>query len=206
MVQFHPTGMVWPPGVRGILVTEGVRCEGGMAAALGNVAHLDSWEAHFADTMKGGKLLNSWRMALIHAREAPERVLELERWGAVFDRTAAGLIHQRPFGAHTYPRLAHIGDRTGLELIRSLQDRLVHTEGIEVRMEVTVAALLTHQDRVAGALAYRRADGGLVVCSARAVLLATGGAGRIYRITSNSWECTGDGPALAYEIGAELQD
>jgi succinate dehydrogenase / fumarate reductase, flavoprotein subunit len=183
-----------------------VMAEGGMAAALANVAHLDSWEAHFADTMKGGKLLNSWRMALIHAREAPERVLELERWGAVFDRTASGLIHQRPFGAHTYPRLAHIGDRTGLELIRSLQDRLVHTDGIEVRMEVTVESLLTHEDRVAGALAYRRADGGLVACTARAVLLATGGAGRIYRITSNSWECTGDGPALAYEIGADLQD
>jgi succinate dehydrogenase / fumarate reductase flavoprotein subunit len=183
-----------------------VMAEGGMAAALANVAHLDSWEAHFADTMKGGKLLNSWRMALIHAREAPERVLELERWGAVFDRTGSGLIHQRPFGAHTYPRLAHIGDRTGLELIRSLQDRLVHTEGIEVQMEVTVAGLLTHENRVIGALAYRRSDGGLVVCTARAVLLATGGAGRIYRITSNSWECTGDGPALAYEIGAELQD
>ena len=183
-----------------------VMAEGGMAAALGNVAHLDSWEAHFADTMKGGKLLNCWRMALIHARESPERVLELERWGAVFDRTASGLIHQRPFGAHTYPRLAHIGDRTGLELIRSLQDRLVHTEGIEVRMETTVAALLTREDRVVGALTYRRADGGLVACTAGAVLLATGGAGRIYRITSNSWECTGDGPALAYEVGAELQD
>ena len=183
-----------------------VMAEGGMAAALGNVAHLDSWEAHFADTMKGGKLINNWRMALIHAREAPERVLELERWGAVFDRTAAGLIHQRPFGAHTYPRLAHIGDRTGLELIRSLQDRLVHTEGVQVHMEVTVARLLTWEDRAIGALAYRRADGRLVVCTARAVLLATGGAGRIYRITSNSWECTGDGPALAYEIGAQLQD
>ncbi|HXM54669.1 MAG TPA: FAD-binding protein [Candidatus Dormibacteraeota bacterium] len=183
-----------------------VMAEGGMAAALGNVAHVDSWEAHFADTMKGGKLLNSWRMALIHAREAPERVLELERWGAVFDRTAAGLIHQRPFGAHTYPRLAHIGDRTGLELIRSLQDRLVHTEHVEVHMEVTVARLLTHEDRAVGALAYRRSDGALVVYRARAVLLATGGAGRIYRITSNSWECTGDGTALAYEIGAQLQD
>ncbi len=183
-----------------------VMAEGGMAAALGNVAHLDGWEAHFADTMKGGKLLNDWRMALIHAREAPERVLELERWGAVFDRTASGHIHQRPFGAHTYPRLAHIGDRTGLELIRSLQDRLVHTEGVDVHMEVTVARLLTHEDRAVGALAYRRADGGLVVCTARAVLLATGGAGRIYRITSNSWECTGDGAALAYEIGAQLQD
>ncbi len=183
-----------------------VMAEGGMAAALGNVAHLDSWEAHFADTMKGGKLINNWRMALIHATEAPERVLELERWGAVFDRTRTGLIHQRPFGAHTYPRLAHIGDRTGLELIRSLQDHMVHTERVQVHMEVTVASLLTHEDRAVGALAYRRADGGLVVYTARAVLLATGGAGRIYRTTSNSWECTGDGAALAYEIGAELQD
>ncbi|HEY7200823.1 MAG TPA: FAD-binding protein [Candidatus Dormibacteraeota bacterium] len=183
-----------------------VMAEGGMAAALGNVAHLDSWEAHFADTMKGGKLLNSWRMALIHAREAPERVLELERWGAVFDRTATGEIHQRPFGAHTYPRLAHIGDRTGLELIRSLQDRMVHTEGVDVHMEVTVAGLLTRDGRVVGALAYRRADGALVVYRARAVLLATGGAGRIYRVTSNSWECTGDGAGLAYEVGAQLQD
>jgi succinate dehydrogenase / fumarate reductase flavoprotein subunit len=183
-----------------------VMAEGGMAAALANVAHMDSWEAHFADTMKGGKLLNSWRMAMIHAREAPERVLELERWGAVFDRTQEGLIHQRPFGAHTYPRLAHIGDRTGLELIRSLQDRLVHTPRVEVRMEVTVAQLLTAGGRVTGALAYRRADGSLLVCRARAVLLATGGAGRIYRVTSNSWECTGDGAALAYEAGARLQD
>ena len=183
-----------------------VMAEGGMAAALANVAHLDSWEAHFADTMKGGKLLSSWRMALIHAREAPDRVLELERWGAVFDRTGTGHIHQRPFGAHTYPRLAHIGDRTGLELIRSLQDRLVHTERVDVHMEVTIAGLLTHEDRVVGAVAYRRADGALVVYRARAVLLATGGAGRIYRITSNSWECTGDGTALAYEIGAQLQD
>ncbi len=183
-----------------------VMAEGGMAAALANVAHLDSWEAHFADTMKGGKLINSWRMAEIHAREAPECVLELERWGAVFDRTTSGRIHQRPFGAHTYPRLAHIGDRTGLELIRSLQDRLVHTERVEVHMETTVARLLISGGRAVGALAYRRSDGGLVVYTARAVLLATGGAGRIYRITSNSWECTGDGPALAYEIGAELQD
>jgi succinate dehydrogenase / fumarate reductase flavoprotein subunit len=183
-----------------------VMAEGGMAAALGNVAHLDSWEAHFADTMKGGKLINNWRMALIHAREAPERVLELERWGAIFDRTRDGLIHQRPFGAHTYPRLAHIGDRTGLELIRSLQDRMVHAEGVQVHMETTVVRLLTHEDRVIGALAYRRADGRLVAYTARAVLLATGGAGRIYRITSNSWECTGDGPALACEVGAELQD
>ena len=183
-----------------------VMAEGGMAAALSNVARLDNWEAHFADTMKGGKLLNNWRMALLHAQEAPERVLELERWGAVFDRTSVGRIHQRPFGGHTYPRLAHIGDRTGLELIRSLQDKLVHTPGIDVHMEVTVTRLLTGEGRVIGALAYRRDDGGLTVYSARAVLLATGGAGRVYRVTSNSWECTGDGTALAYDAGAQLQD
>src|SRR5205807_8568575 len=183
-----------------------VMAEGGMAAALANVAHLDSWEAHFADTMKGGKLINNWRMALIHAREAPACVLELERWGAVFDRTHDGLIHQRPFGAHTYPRLAHIGDRTGLELIRSLQDALVHTPGVEVHMEVTVVRLLRAAGRVVGALACGRADGRQIVYSARAVLLATGGAGRIYRVTSNSWECTGDGTMLAYEAGARLRD
>jgi succinate dehydrogenase / fumarate reductase flavoprotein subunit len=183
-----------------------VMAEGGAAAALANVAGLDSWEAHFADTMKGGKLINNWRMAELHAKESPERILELERWGAVFDRTEDGLIHQRPFGAHTYPRLAHIGDRTGLELIRSLQDALVHTPGVEVHMEVTVVRLLLAAGRVVGALAYARADGRLIVYSARAVLLATGGAGRIYRVTSNSWECTGDGTMLAYEAGARLRD
>ena len=183
-----------------------VMAEGGIAAALANVAHLDSWEAHFADTMKGGKLINNWRMAEIHAKESAERVKELERWGAVFDRTSDGLIHQRPFGAHTYPRLAHIGDRTGLELIRSLQDRLVHTDGVEVFMEVTVSRLFVLGGRVAGALAYRRSDGSLIVFRAKAVLLATGGGGRIYRVTSNSWEGTGDGTALAYEAGADLRD
>ena len=183
-----------------------VMAEGGMAAALGNMTSEDHWEVHFADTMKGGKLLNNWRMAEIHAREAPDRVLELERWGAVFDRTGDGRIHQRPFGAHTYPRLAHIGDRTGLELIRTLQDRLVHQPGVTIHMETTVTRLLTADGRVAGALAYRRADGGIHLYRAPAVLLATGGGGRIYRITSNSWECTGDGTALAYEVGAELQD
>jgi len=183
-----------------------VMAEGGMAAALANVSGLDSWEAHFADTMKGGKLINNWRMAELHAKEAPARVLELERWGAVFDRTHDGLIHQRPFGAHTYPRLAHIGDRTGLELIRSLQDALVHTPGVEVHMETTVVRLLLAVGRVVGALAYARADGRLTVYSARAVLLASGGAGRIYRVTSNSWECTGDGTMLAYEAGARLRD
>jgi succinate dehydrogenase / fumarate reductase, flavoprotein subunit len=183
-----------------------VMAEGGAAAALGSVSSLDSWEAHFADTMKGGKLINNWRMAELHAKEAPARVLELERWGAVFDRTHDGLIHQRPFGAHTYPRLAHIGDRTGLELIRSLQDALVHTPGVEVHMETTVGRLLLAGGRVVGALAYARADGRLTVYSARAVLLASGGAGRIYRVTSNSWESTGDGTMLAYEAGARLRD
>ncbi|MBJ7600787.1 MAG: fumarate reductase/succinate dehydrogenase flavoprotein subunit [Candidatus Nephthysia bennettiae] len=183
-----------------------VMAEGGMAAALANVAPLDSWEAHFADTMKGGKLINNWRMAEIHAKEAPARVLELERWGAVFDRTKEGYIHQRPFGAHTYPRLAHIGDRTGLELIRSLQDVLIHSAGVDVHMEVTVAGLLTSEGHVAGAVAYARSDGRLILYRARAILLASGGAGKIYRVTSNSWESTGDGTGLAYEAGAQLQD
>jgi succinate dehydrogenase / fumarate reductase flavoprotein subunit len=183
-----------------------VMAEGGMAAALANVAHQDSWEAHFADTMKGGKLINDWRMAEIHAREAPDRVLELERWGAVFDRTRSGLIHQRPFGAHTYPRLAHIGDRTGLELIRSLQDHLIHQPNVNVHMEVTVFHLLASGGRLAGALAYRRSDGSLVHYRCRAMLLATGGGGKMYRVTSNSWESTGDGTSLAYSAGAELRD
>ena len=183
-----------------------VMAEGGMAAALANVAHGDSWEAHFADTMKGGKLLNNWRMAELHAREAPDRVLELERWGAVFDRTKDGRIHQRPFGAHTYPRLAHIGDRTGLELIRTLQDRAIHRPNVEVHMEVTVFKLLKADGRVSGALAYKRSDGSVILYRFGALLLASGGAGKMYRVTSNSWESTGDGTALAYDAGAELQD
>jgi succinate dehydrogenase / fumarate reductase flavoprotein subunit len=183
-----------------------VMAEGGVAAALHNVAYQDSWEAHFADTMKGGKLINDWRMAELHAREAPERVIELERWGAVFDRTWQGRIHQRPFGAHTYPRLAHIGDRTGLELLRTLQDRAVHTDGVDVHMETTAFRLLQAAGRIAGALAYRRADGSLVLYKCGALVLATGGAGKMYRVTSNSWESTGDGTALAYEAGAELRD
>src|ERR1700694_3319460 len=138
-----------------------VMAEGGVAAAMHNVAYQDSWEVHFADTMKGGKLINDWRMAEIHAKESPERVLELERWGAVFDRTWQGRIHQRPFGAHTYPRLAHIGDRTGLELIRTLQDRAVHQPGVTVHMETTVTRLLIAGGQVAGAIAYRRADGAI---------------------------------------------
>ena len=183
-----------------------VMAEGGVAAAMHNVAYQDSWEVHFADTMKGGKLINDWRMAELHARESPERVLELERWGAVFDRTWQGRIHQRPFGAHTYPRLAHIGDRTGLELIRTLQDRAVHTEGVDVHMETTVFKLLEADGRIAGAIAYRRADGSLVLYRCAALVLASGGAGKMYRVTSNSWESTGDGTALAYEAGAGLRD
>jgi succinate dehydrogenase / fumarate reductase, flavoprotein subunit len=183
-----------------------VMAEGGVAAALHNVAYQDTWEVHFADTMKGGKLINNWRMAELHARESPDRVLELERWGAVFDRTWQGRIHQRPFGAHTYPRLAHIGDRTGLELIRTLQDRAVHSTGVDVHMETTVFKLLKADGRIAGAVAYRRADGSLVLYRCGALVLASGGAGKMYRVTSNSWESTGDGTAMAYEAGAELRD
>ena len=183
-----------------------VMAEGGVAAAMHNVAYQDSWEVHFADTMKGGKLINDWRMAELHAKESPERVLELERWGAVFDRTWQGRIHQRPFGAHTYPRLAHIGDRTGLELIRTLQDRAVHTKGVVVHMEVTVFKLMKAGGRVAGALAYRRSDGSLILYRCGALMLASGGAGKMYRVTSNSWESTGDGTALAYDAGAQLRD
>jgi succinate dehydrogenase / fumarate reductase flavoprotein subunit len=183
-----------------------VMAEGGVAAAMHNVAYQDSWEVHFADTVKGGKLINDWRMAELHAKESPERVLELERWGAVFDRTWQGRIHQRPFGAHTYPRLAHIGDRTGLELLRTLQDRAVHTAGVDVHMETTVFKLIKTDGRIAGALAYRRADGSLVLYMCGALLLASGGAGKMYRVTSNSWESTGDGTALAYEAGARLRD
>ncbi len=183
-----------------------VMAEGGVAAAMHNVAYQDSWEVHFADTMKGGKLINDWRMAEIHAKESPERVLELERWGAVFDRTWQGRIHQRPFGAHTYPRLAHIGDRTGLELLRTLQDRAVHTDGIDVHIEVTVFKLLKSEGRIAGALAYRRSDGAVILYRCAALVLASGGAGKMYRVTSNSWESTGDGTALAYDAGAQLRD
>ena len=183
-----------------------VMAEGGVAAAMHNVAYQDSWEVHFADTMKGGKLINDWRMAEIHARESPDRVLELERWGAVFDRTWQGRIHQRPFGAHTYPRLAHIGDRTGLELIRTLQDRAVHTAGVDVHMETTAFKLLKVEGRIAGALAYRRSDGSILLYRCAALVLASGGAGKMYRVTSNSWESTGDGTALAYDAGAQLRD
>jgi succinate dehydrogenase / fumarate reductase flavoprotein subunit len=182
-----------------------VMAEGGIAAALGNVDPKDNWEVHFGDTMRGGQLINDYRMVEIFAREAPERVYELERWGGLFDRTSDGRILQRPFGAHTYRRLCHVGDRTGLEMIRTLQDTAVHT-GVDVHMEVTLTRLLRDGDRIAGAFGYRRESGRFVVFRAKAVVLATGGWGKVYKVTSNSWECTGDGCAMAYEAGAELMD
>src|SRR4051812_10018704 len=182
-----------------------VMAEGGIAAALANVDERDSWKVHFADTMRGGQYVNNWRMAQLHAQEAPDRVRELEAWGAVFDRTPDGRILQRNFGGHRYPRLAHVGDRTGLELIRTLQDHGIH-KGIDVHAECTVVRLLKDGDRVAGALAYHRDRGRFVVFRAKAVVLATGGIGKAYKITSNSWEYTGDGHTLAYDAGAELQD
>ena len=182
-----------------------VMAEGGIAAALANVDDRDNWRVHFADTMRGGQYVNNWRMAEIHAKEAPDRVRELEAWGAVFDRTPDGRILQRNFGGHRYPRLAHVGDRTGLELIRTLQDHGIH-QGIDVHMEHTVVTLLKSGDRVSGVLAYERERGRFKVYKARAIVLATGGIGRAYKITSNSWEYTGDGHALAYDAGAELID
>jgi len=182
-----------------------VMAEGGVAAALGNVDSRDNWQVHFRDTMRGGKFLNDWRMAELHARNAPARVQELEDWGAVFDRTPTGLISQRNFGGHRYPRLAHVGDRTGLELIRTLQDRLIHT-GAHVHMESTALEILVEEGRVAGVAAYWRETGRFMVLRAPAVILATGGGGRAWRVTSNSWEYTGDGYALAYRAGAELMD
>jgi succinate dehydrogenase / fumarate reductase flavoprotein subunit len=182
-----------------------VMAEGGMAAAMGHNDDRDNWKVHFADTMRGGQYVNNWRMAEIHAREAPERVRELEAWGAVFDRTPDGRINQRNFGGHRYPRLAHVGDRTGLELIRTLQDHTVYL-GVTVHMEHTVIMLLLDGGRAAGVLAYDRDRGRFHVFSAKAVILATGGVGRAYKVTSNSWEGTGDGHALAYRAGAELID
>ncbi|HEV3364565.1 MAG TPA: fumarate reductase/succinate dehydrogenase flavoprotein subunit, partial [Acidimicrobiia bacterium] len=178
---------------------------GGIAAALGNVYPDDNWRVHFRDTMRGGKLLNNWRMAQIHAQEAPERVLELEEWGALFDRTEDGRILQRDFGGHRYARLAHVGDRTGLEMIRTLQQHAVH-KGIDVFMECTVTRLLKDGDRIAGAFGYWRESGKFVIFRAPAVVLATGGIGKAYKITSNSWEYTGDGHALALWAGADLMD
>ncbi len=182
-----------------------VMAEGGMAAALGNVDARDHWKVHFRDTMRGGKFLNQWRMAELHAKQAPERVNELEAWGAVFDRTRDGRISQRNFGGHRYPRLAHVGDRTGLELIRTLQDYGIH-QGFDIHMECTALEILKDGDHVSGVLAYWRETGRFVVFRARAVILATGGAGKAWKITSNSWEYTGDGFHMAYEAGAELLD
>jgi succinate dehydrogenase / fumarate reductase flavoprotein subunit len=182
-----------------------VMAEGGVAASFGNVAPEDNWQVHFQDTMFGGKYLNNWHMAELHARESPDRVRELERWGGVFDRTPDRKLSQRAFGGHTYKRLVHIGDRTGLELIRTLQDKAVHSD-IDVFMECTITRLLKDGERVCGAVGYWRATGEFVAFAARALVLATGGAGRCWRITSNSWECTGDGHSLAYEAGAELVD
>jgi succinate dehydrogenase / fumarate reductase, flavoprotein subunit len=182
-----------------------VMAEGGIAAAMANVDSADGWKPHFRDTMRGGKMLNNWRMAQLHAQEAPERVKELEQWGALFDRTEDGRILQRAFGGHTFRRLCHVGDRTGLEMIRTLQDRGVHM-GFDVYMECTIVQLLTDGGRCAGALAYWRETGRFVVFKAKSVVMATGGVGKAWPITSNSWEYTGDGMALAYEAGAELMD
>jgi succinate dehydrogenase flavoprotein subunit len=182
-----------------------VMAEGGIAAALANVDERDNWKVHFADTMRGGQYVNQWRMAELHAKEAPDRVRELEAWGAVFDRTKDGRILQRHFGGHKYPRLAHVGDRTGLEMIRTLQDHGVH-QGIDVHMEHTILSLLKDGERVMGAFGYQRERGRFKIFRAKAVVLATGGIGRAYKITSNSWEYTGDGHALTYDAGAELID
>ena len=182
-----------------------VMAEGGIAAAMSNVDRADDWRMHFRDTMRGGKFLNNWRMAQIHAQESPERVRELEQWGALFDRTADGDILQRAFGGHTFKRLCHVGDRTGLEMIRTLQDRGVH-QGIDVYMECAITRLLKDGDRVTGAFGYWRENGRFVVFKAKSVVIATGGIGKAWRITSNSWEYTGDGMALANDAGAELMD
>src|SRR5216110_2993889 len=182
-----------------------VMAEGGIAAALANVDERDSWKVHFADTMRGGQYVNNWRMAELHAKESPDRVRELEAWGALFDRTKDGRILQRNFGGHRYPRLAHVGDRTGLEMIRTLQDHGIH-QGIDVHMEHTILTLLKDGDRVCGVLAYEREHGRFKIFRAKAVVLATGGIGRAYKITSNSWEGTGDGHSLGYHAGAELID
>ena len=182
-----------------------VMAEGGIAAAMANVDSADGWKPHFRDTMRGGKFLNNWRMAQLHAQEAPERVRELEQWGALFDRTQDGRILQRAFGGHTFRRLCHVGDRTGLEMIRTLQDRGVHL-GFDVYMECTIVQLLTESGRCAGAIGYWRETGRFVVFKAKSVVMATGGIGKAWPVTSNSWEYTGDGMALAYEAGAELMD
>jgi succinate dehydrogenase / fumarate reductase flavoprotein subunit len=182
-----------------------VMAEGGSAASMGNVDDRDSWRVHFADTMRGGQYLNDWRMAELHAKEAPDRIRELEAWGALFDRTPDGRILQRNFGGHRYPRLAHVGDRTGLEMIRTLQDHAIH-QTIDVHMEQTIIGLFKDGERVSGALGYDRERGRFRLFRAKAIILATGGIGRAYKITSNSWEYTGDGQSLAYHAGAALQD
>ncbi|HET9073285.1 MAG TPA: FAD-binding protein [Solirubrobacteraceae bacterium] len=182
-----------------------VMAEGGMAASLGNIAPEDNWSTHFQDTMFGGKYLNNWRMAELHAREVPDRARELERWGAIFDRTPEKKMDQRAFGGHTYKRLVHIGDRTGLELIRTLQDKTIHS-GVDVFMETTVTTLIKDGERVVGCFGFRRPTGEYVAFSSRALVLATGGSGRIYKVTSNSQDCTGDGYGLAYDAGAQLVD
>jgi succinate dehydrogenase / fumarate reductase, flavoprotein subunit len=182
-----------------------VMAEGGVAAAMGNVDDRDNWRVHFSDTMRGGQYLNNPRMAELHAKEAPDRVHELEAWGALFDRTKDGRILQRNFGGHKYPRLAHVGDRTGLEMIRTLQDHGIH-QGISFHMECTMITLLTNGGRVVGAFGYDRERGRYKLFRAKAVVLATGGIGRAYKITSNSWEYSGDGHSLAYHAGATLMD
>src|SRR2546426_3304698 len=182
-----------------------VMAEGGVAAALANVDNRDNWQVHFRDTMKGGQFVNQWRMAQLHAQEAPERVRELEEWGAVFDRTKDGQILQRNFGGHTYPRLAHVGDRTGLEMIRTLQDRGVH-QGIDVHMEYTMRWILKDGQHVSGCFGYWRDSGRFVMFRAKAIVLATGGIGRCWEINSNSWEYTADGHAMALWAGADLID
>ena len=182
-----------------------VMAEGGVAAALANVDDRDNWKVHFADTMRGGQYLNNWRMAELHAKEAPDRVRELEAWGAVFDRTDDGKILQRNFGGHKYPRLAHVGDRTGLEMIRTLQDHAIHQK-VDIYQEYTIVGLLKDGEKITGAFGYDREKGLFKVFQAKAVIIATGGMGRIYKISSNSWDCTGGGISLAYHAGAELID
>src|ERR1700681_1278634 len=182
-----------------------VMAEGGIAAALANVDERDNWQVHCSDTMRGGQYVNNCRMAELHAKEAPARVRELEAWGALFDRSRDGRTLQHNFGGHRYPRLAHVGDRTGLEMIRTLQDHGVH-QGIDVHMEICVLALVTDGGRISGAFGYDRERGRFKIFRAKAIILATGGIGKAYKITSNSWDCTGDGHALAYHAGAELID
>ena len=183
-----------------------VMAEGGMAAALGNVDNRDDWKIHFRDTMRGGKMLNNWRMAEIHARNAPKRVRELEHWGAVFDRTRDGLINQRNFGGHRYPRLAHVGDRTGLEMIRTLQDHGIH-QGIDIHMECTALDILKDKSgKVSGIVCMYRETGEFIIFETKSLIFATGGAGKAWEVTSNSWEYTGDGYGMAFEAGAELID